>query len=443
MRTLAFQSLRNQTSQALLIVTVSVALALMYGTGRLNQIVMLGGLILFCLLVWDLRLVIPLQLVLVPLGPRYEMWFGNLYVATPVMIIACVAWFVRNLLKPAPFSFPRNPIIPAIGVFLIILALSALQDLAALTYDMPLLLKFIQFFFYSALFAMVFQMELSRKFIKGMLVLAILVGLAEGIIGAGQWITNPGYFVTGTFAGRHSSFAVYAVFIGILLLGVLFETRSVLLAAGLTAGLGILIYSLIFSFSRTGYISIGAGLIVFLCLPLSRWRKTGLLVTGSAIVLVAFLLIPEDIRERAGSIVANLSGNDIGISVQERLTMWREVVHDVQSYPILGRGAWTYAIKDNFFLKVLGEAGIVGLAAFIWLLSTILRQEWKAMRMKIDDSFVRGITLGLIPATIACLIVFSLSADLIGIHRFMATFWIVLGLTQRYCISCGPGASDA
>jgi O-antigen ligase len=443
MRTLAFLSPRSQTLQALLIITVSVVVALMFGTGRLNHIVMLGGAILFVLLVWDLRLVIPLQLVLVPFGPKYEMWFGNLYVATPVMIIACVAWVVRNSLKPAPFSFRGSPIIPATAVFLIVLVLSALQNLSALAYEIPSLLRFIQFFFYSALFAMVFQMELSRKFIKAMLVLAILVGLMQGLIGARQWITNPGYYVTGTFGGKHSSFAVYVVFICMLMLGILFETRRALVAAGVTAGLGILVYSFIFSFSRTGYVSIAAGLITFLCLPVSRRRKTGLLVTGAAIMLLSYSLIPEDIRARAGSIVSNLSGRGIGISVRERLTMWQEVIRDVRSYPILGRGAWTYAIKDNFFLKVLGESGIVGLAAFICLLSAILHQEWKAMRMKFDDSFVRGITLGLIPATIGCLIVFSLSVDLIAIHRFMATFWIVLALTQRYRVGGSPGVSDA
>jgi hypothetical protein len=380
------------------------------------------------------------QLVLVPFGPRYEMWFGNLYVATPVMILACVAWVIRNFLKPRPFTFPRSPILPAIGMFLFVLALSALQDVSALTYDVPALLRFVQFFFYSALFAMVFQMEMSRRFIKSMLILAIVIGLAEGAIGARQWITNPGYYVTGTFAGKHSSFAVYVVFIGILMMGILFETRRALVALGVIAGLAILVFSFIFSFSRTGYISIAAGLATFFCLPLSRRRKLGLLFAGTAVVLLSYSLIPEDIRFRAGSLVANLSGRDLGISLRARLSMWQDVFRDFFSYPILGRGAWTYSITDNFFMKLLGEAGLVGLAAFLWLLRCIMVEEWKVIRMKIEDEFMRGIARGLLPATIACLIVFSLAIDLIAIHRFMATFWIVLALTQRY--SVGAGVSD-
>jgi len=444
MRTLTLLLHRNQTLQALLIIAISILIALMYATDRVNQVVMLGGVLLFVLLVWDLRIIVPLQIVLVPMGPRYEMWFGNLYVATPVMIIACVAWILRNFLKTTRFSFPRNPVLPALVVFLMVLALSAIQDLSALLYDMPMFLRFIQFFFYSSLFMMVLQMDMSRKLIKGMLILSITVGIAEGAIGVGQWISNPGYYVYGTFVGHHSSFALYIVFICMLLLGVLLETGRPAVAIGVLAGLGVLLVSFVLSFSRTGYISIIAGAITFLGLPVRRSRKLGLLLGVAAILLISYSMIAEDIRIRAGSIISNLSGRDIGISLRLRLSMWEDVFRDFSTYPILGRGAWTYSTTDNFFLKILGEAGLIGLAAFLWLLSSIMRQEWKAIRAGVDDTFIRGIAVGLLPATIACLIVFNLAGDMFGVHRFMGSFWIVLALAQKYCLgAAAAGVGDA
>ncbi len=444
MRALALFLHHKQRLQALLIIAVSILIALLYGTGRANQIVMLGGALLFFLLVWDLRLVIPLQIVLVPFGPRYEMWFGNLYVATPVMIIACVAWILRNFLRRQPFSFPSNPVLPALAVFLMILGLSALQDLAGLLYELPMFLKFIQFFFYSALFMMVLQMDLSRRFIKGMLILAVIVGVAEGAIGIAQWLINPGYYVYGTFIGRHSSFAIYIVFVCMLLLGILFETGRVTVAIAALAGLGVLLFSFIFSFSRTGYIAIAAGIVTFLCLPMRGRRKAAMVIGAAAILLISYSLIPEDIRLRAGSIVANLSGRDIGISFRERLGMWTDAMYDFRINPLLGRGAWTYAITDNFFVKLLGEAGLLGLGAFLWLLYCIVRQAWRGIRVRVEDTFVRGIVVGLLPATVACLIVFNFAGDMFGVHRFMGTFWLVFALTQSYCFGGSrPGVGDA
>ena len=96
-------------------------------------------------------------------------------------------------------------------------------------------------------------------------------------------------------------------------------------------------------------------------------------------------------------------------------------------------------------MKVLGEAGIAVLAAFVWLLATILREEWRAIRARTDDGFVRGIAMGLLPATVGCLVVFELSGDFFLLHRFMGSFWIVLALTLKYClgIEVREGKSDS
>lgn len=435
MRTLALLLHGKQAVQAFLIIAVSVLLAVLLGTGRANQVVMLGGAALFLLLVWDLRLIIPLQIILVPLGPWYEMWFGNLYVATPVMIIACVAWLVRNFISRRPFSFPRNPVLPALVVFLMVLGLSALQDLGGLLYQLPMFLKFIQFFFYAALFIMILQLDLSRRFIRSMLILAVAVGVAEGAVGAAQWLINPGFYVYGTFIGHHSSFAIYIVFVSMLLLGILFETPRATVALAVLAGLGVLMFSFIFSFSRTGYLAIAAGIAAFLCMPGHGRRKIAVLAGVAAIALISYPLIPEDIRMRAGSIVSNLSGRDIGISFRARLNMWEDALYDFRVNPLLGRGAWTYVTTDNFYLKLLGEAGILGLVTFLWLLYSIVRQTVRAARTRVDDVFVRGVVTGLVPATIACILVFNLAGDMFGVHRFMGTYWIVLALTQRYCLA--------
>jgi O-antigen ligase len=425
---------RNQALQFGIIVAVSVLIALAYGLGRTRQLAMIGAVLLFVILMWDLRLAVPLLIVVIPFGPWYTMSFGNLYLATPIAILAFAAWICRNALQPRPFTFPRNPILPALAILFIILALSAIQSLSHLLSQTSELLRFIQFFVYSCIFAMLIQMDLSRGLTRALLVLAIAVGVVEGLVGSSQWISSPGFHVTGTFGFDHSTFAAYVVFICMLLLGILFETGRWTVAFSTLMALGFMLIAVVFSFSRAGYISIVVGAVVLLLLPVSKGRKLLLIGMALAFLVVSYFMVPEDVRVRAHSIYTNLSGREIGMSYRGRLEMWKAAFRDFLDYPILGRGAWSYRLRDNFFFKVLGEAGILGFLAFLYLLYSILKQEWLAIRAGVDDRFVRGVAVGLLPGTVACLIVFNLAGDLFGVHRFMGSYWIVLALTLKYCL---------
>jgi O-antigen ligase len=424
---------RNQTLQIFIIVAISVLITYAYATGRTNRLVMLGAALLFLGLVWDLRLVLPVLIVMIPFGPSFERSFGNLYLATPIVIIAAAAWFCRNLLDRRPFTFPANPILSALVILLVVLTLSAFQNLGQLLEEREKLLRFIQFFFYSSIFAMVLQMDIPKRYARALLILAVVTGVAQGMYGVWQWISNPGYYVTGTFTGDHNSFAVYVIFISLLVLGILFEVRM-RVALVLLAALWIMPVSVIFSFSRAGYLAVGVAILTLLCMPVSRGRKVLLMGGCLALLIVSYYMVPEDVRLRAYSIFTNLSGRVVGISYGGRLAMWSTAFKDFLAHPLLGQGAWSYNLRDNFFIRVLGESGILGFMAFVWVLYCILRQEWLALKARVDDSFVRGFAIGLIPATVACLIVFNLSADLFNIHKFMGSFWIVLALTLKYCL---------
>ena len=424
---------RNQVLQFSVIVAISVVIALAYGTGRTRQLVMLAAALLFVIFVWDLRLVVPILILVIPFGPRYTMSFGNLYLATPITILALAAWIWRNAARAKPFTFPRNPILPALAILFIILAISAVQSFSLLLSETTRLLRFVQFFFYACVFAMLLQMDLSRRHIRALLALALIAGVVQGMVGAWQWITNPGFYVAGTFGFDHSAFAAYVIFICMLLVGILLEARRWTVVASVLMALGFLLFSLVLSFSRAGYVSLFVAAIVFLCMPVSKVRRLLLIGCGIALVLVSYFTVPVDVRLRAYSILSNLSGRDIGISFSGRLEMWKEAFRDFLDYPILGKGVWSYRLRDNFYLKVLGESGILGLLAFLWLLFNILKQEWLAIRARVGDRFVRGIAVGLLPGTVACLIVLNLAQDLFGVHMFMGNFWIVLALTLKYC----------
>jgi O-antigen ligase len=438
MRTAESSLRRHSVLLVTAVVCVSVLTGYACGTGNINLVAGLAGVVFFALLVWDLRIIVPIMVVAGPFGPKFPLSFGNLYLSTVVVIMGFAAWLWRNPLMRQAFTIRRNRITDAMLVFLGIMFISSLQNLSYLISNSLYLLRFIQFFFYTSFFVVVLSLAFTRQQIKAVLALVLVVGLAEAAVGVGQWLTNPGVYVAGTFDYRHSNYAVYVVFITLVLLGVLMESRRRSVSLALLVGFGLMLCSVIFSFSRGAYVSLAAGCGTVFAMPHTRRRKQLLLAVLTIGIITLVTVLPSGVFERTQTIATALTGRDAGISFEARLGMWRRALEDFARYPILGKGTWSYGLRDSFYVKMLGETGIIGTCAFLWLIVALLRTEWHAVRSRIDDGFVRGVTYGLLPATVASVAVFNLSGDLFTLHRFMGTFWIVLALVLLY-----PGAQES
>jgi hypothetical protein len=426
---------------ALLLVSAVLVLSVLLGVacGMPWTILLgaIGGAALLAALVWDLRIVVPILILTFPLGPRFEAGFGNLYLSTTILVIAYAAWLTRGVFLARPLTLYLNRVVIGIAVFLGVLVISAMQNLPYLLAHQSDLLRFIQLFLYSGFFSLVLAMTFSRREIKLLLLLVILAGLAEAVVGLLRWRHGGGLFVHGTFEGGHSDFAVYAIFIAMIVLGVVLESRSAAVSVGAIAILAAVMLAIVLSFSRGGYASLTVGMLCLLAMPFNNRRKVGAFGVFAASVLLLIGFGPFHILYKFKEIMTTATATSFPISVVYRLGMWREALADFSSSPILGVGTWSYGLRDNFYMKVLGEAGIAGLAAFVWLLITIVREERRAVVARPQDDFVRGIALGIVPATVACLVVFELSGDYFLNHRFMGTFWVVLALTLKYCLNIG------
>ena len=427
------------------VLLASTALGTAFGLGLKTFLAALACGSLFVALVWDIRIVVPALIFLCPLGPRFAMGFGNLYLSTAVLMVTYAAWAWRNSLLAQPYTLYLNRVVIAIAVFLGVLVVSAMQNFGVLLANKPNLLRFVQLFLYAGFFALILPMSFSRREIKIMLLLFLMVGLVECILGLARWRMSFAFYVNGTFEGGHSDFAVYAIMVAMLTLGVLLESSSAAVAAAGIVAFGIMLCAIVFTFSRGGYLALTMGFLCLLAMPFRKRRKFGVAAVFATVMLLFLLLGPAHILYSLKVLVSALVLKSFPISFVSRLGMWKGVLIDFAENPILGKGTWSYSLRDNFYMKVLGEAGIAGLAAFVWLLATILREEWRAIRARTDDGFVRGIAMGLLPATVGCLVVFELSGDFFLLHRFMGSFWIVLALTLKYClgIEVREGKSDS
>jgi O-antigen ligase len=425
------------------VVTFSVLVGTAVGMGWTRPLIVAAGVVVFVALVRDIRFSVPLLLLVIPFGPKVEMSFGNLYVATGLLIVVVAAWLWRNSMLAVPFRFPLNPVLIALVILSVIMLVSASQMHQRLLGDRTALLRLIQFFLYVALFAVVLQMDLSVGRIKALLALTLLAGAVEGLIGMREWFVHPGLYVGGTFDGQHNHFAVYCVFIALLLLGVILETGNVKTRLPALAALAVLVFAIVFSFSRGGYAALAAGIVAFLFMPIRRGLKIALAAGAGAGFVVVYSLVPIPVIERAYSIYTSVAGGDAGISFGARLVMWKRGFANFLAHPVLGTGAWGPGLMDNSYVKVLAESGALGFAAFAGLFYVILREEWRILRRRPRDAFMRGIVTGMFPASIACLVVYNLTGDFFGVHRFMGVFWIVLALVLKYGAAMGDVGGKA
>lgn len=177
--------------------------------------------------------------------------------------------------------------------------------------------------------------------------------------------------------------------------------------------------ALVFSWSRGAWLSFGVGAAVLaLFWPRRRALGVGLLLVGAAALLVGIQtgLAPASVTNRLVSFgddlrfgdVRGVDINDANYAVLERLAHWQAAVDMARSDVWLGIGFgnyepaydqfalinWPDALghAHNYYLNLLAETGVLGLAAYAIFWTAVL---WQTLRLlRADDWLVRGVALG-------------------------------------------------
>jgi putative inorganic carbon (hco3(-)) transporter len=141
------------------------------------------------------------------------------------------------------------------------------------------------------------------------------------------------------------------------------------------------LFSLLFSFSRGGWVGLTIGLIVYCYYAFQNdWLKPRHIV----ITLIILLLFSPVIFMRNFS-----NDNNAAMS---RLPLITLAYNMIRSHPLIGIGANTFSSEirhyitpeleglymdqvHNMYILIFAEVGILGLAAFLWLLIAIARQS--------------------------------------------------------------------
>jgi O-antigen ligase len=364
-----------------------------------------------------------------PLAPRISFAFGNLYVATVLVLVFEGVTALRKLAGPSPLGMKRGALATPLVFLAAVLMLSTAMNMGHLIANPDQLLRFIQFLSYLALYFFAVDLSLTPSQRRWTIGLVLATGVVEAGIAVYQWYARRGFFATGTFDGQHNHLAAYLVFTGLLFVGLLIEARSARTAALALACIALAALGLVFSFSRTGYVAIAVGMLFFTVLRIPPRKKLLVLAVLVAGGISAYHYVPSSVAARFGTIAVVAAGQtERDISFSERLGMWTEAFEAFKRSPLLGTGAMTFQVRDNYFMKTLGEAGALGVFALLWMILAVLRETMRSLRFPAEGSLVRGARVGMAAASFALLIVFNTAGDFVNLHRLMGVYWVLLAV---------------
>lgn len=193
-------------------------------------------------------------------------------------------------------------------------------------------------------------------------------------------------------------------------------------------------FSLMFSYSRGGYLAFFVG-IFFLFMNKSNRLKT--LVIILVVALLASPFIPVSVQERFSSITSSEEKRDE--SAQSRFVFWEIAFEQYKSSPILGFGykSWrsieinpTNMDTHNYFVKTLVEKGAIGIIILLALLYSIYRQAKKLHKNAKHDEWASAIALAVLATTLA-LIFGNMFGDRFSHKSVVAIYWVMIGVMLK------------
>jgi len=291
----------------------------------------------------------------------------------------------------------------------------------------------LKYFEYFIVFFMVANHLETRQQLKRFLYFMLLTCLIVSIIGIIQ--IPAGGRVSAPFegeSGEPNTFGGYLVFMGALAAGILPAVSDGRARLFLILVLLFIIPPFLFTESRSSYL---AAIPAILTAGFLANRKVIVLGFIAVLLLMSPFILPSNVIDRITYTFkqAYYPGQQIEIagirfdtSTTARLRSWQEGLRDWTNHPILGHGVTGYAFMDAQYPKVLVETGILGLAAFLYILYSIFKMALENLR-QLSDPFYKVLVKGFIAGYVG-LLVHAIGANTFIIVRLMEPFWFVVGM---------------
>ena len=251
--------------------------------------------------------------------------------------------------------------------------------------------------------------------------------------------------VAGTFSqlGSNEIAAFYAAY-SLVLIGIFIFVKSIKVRVVLAFVLVLNLYSLLYSYSRGGWLAfLGGGMYLLL-----QYNKKLLAVALLGLVFVGAPLLtvmPTSVQERFNTIFVG-EGEERDKSAESRFELWAEAWEVYKTSPVLGVGYHVFhhvgaSGKDthNYFVKVATEQGPIGIIVLALIFWHGLRSSQRLYAIAVEPVY-KGLALGMV-GCIAALALANMTGDRFSYYPLIAYFWVYLALVQRCTILSQEGAS--
>lgn len=195
--------------------------------------------------------------------------------------------------------------------------------------------------------------------------------------------------------------------------------------------IAVTILAAMYTFSRAGYLA-----ILFSVFVLGILKDRKLLLILGVFLLVWQSIVPTAVRERVN--MTENSNGQLEASAQERVDLWENAERSMLHSPIIGNGFATFQLgehvdnlKDthNWYVKVMVETGLIGVILALLILQQLLSLSYKLFR-RASDPLYRGLGLGLLLATCAC-IISNFFGDRWTYIEITGLLWVLAGAAIR------------
>ena len=351
-----------------------------------------------------------------------------------LIFIVFFTWLLKLAMNKELGLLRRTVLNSPIKIYMVVLIIATLLGIFNGYVNMARAFFFLlKYFEYFILFFMVSNNVKSRKQVKVFIFFILLTAMITCIFA----IHQRGYAgrLSAPFEGveegrgEPNTLGGYLMFISALIAGLLLYNRDPFIGLFLSGLAGLVLFTLSGTLSRGSYLGFMA---VFLALTILTTKKRAALIFLMLLFILShkFILPPKVIERVTKTFIPDRVYEpwpgvriNLDYSASARLESWRWVLRRWQANPILGYGVTGSGFIDTQFPLVLAETGIVGLAAYIWLLVTIFKASLQVFKST-EDNYFRGLCLGFIAGFIG-LFIHSFSAATFIVIRIMEPFWFL------------------
>lgn len=240
--------------------------------------------------------------------------------------------------------------------------------------------------------------------------------------------------IHGTFALLGANeFASFCVTMALVMFALLLATKwAKTWRTLLIVGIVIMVLCVLWSYSRTSYVTIllGAAIVVLL------WRGRFKLAIPILVALVVVPpLLPNSVVQRWDA--THVDGADVDTSTEERYSYWAVAWQDFTRHPLTGIGLGTFADASpysmdahNFFIRELAEKGLPGFLITVGLFFSMARVAWRTFRDSPPGSLAYALGLGMCGAWPA-LVVTNIWGDRFTYAQMIGYYWVLLALCMK------------